>query len=83
MKLLGSPIGTEAFIQSFTDMRLEEERRLWNAIPSVLDFQCAWQLLLQCAGLRSLPNQPGMQQDTTKGCSRPRRHCWAPFLAWR
>ena len=48
VKVLGSPIRTQAFIQSFTDRRLEEERR-WNAIPSVLDLQCAWQLLLQCA----------------------------------
>ena len=52
VKVLGSPIGTQAFIQSFTDRRLEEERRLWNAIPSVPDLQCAWQLLLQCAGPR-------------------------------
>ena len=52
MKVLGSPIGTQAFIQSFTDRRLEEERRVWNAIPSVPDLQCAWQLLLQCAGPR-------------------------------
>ena len=39
VKVLGSPIGTEAFIQSFTDMRIEEERRKWNAIPSVPDLQ--------------------------------------------
>ena len=71
VKVLGSPIGTEAFIESFADRRLEEERRLWNAIPSVP----AWQLL-QCAGPRChfvlrtvLPS--GTQQDTTKGCSRP------------
>ena len=51
VKVLGSPIGTEAFIQSFTDRRLEEERRLWNEIPSVPDLQCAWQLLVQCAGM--------------------------------
>ena len=25
---------------------------MWNAIPSVPDLQCAWQLLLQCAGPR-------------------------------
>ena len=52
VQVLGSPIGSEAFIQAFTDRRLEEERRLWNAIPSVPDLQCAWQLLLQCAGPR-------------------------------
>ena len=47
-----SPVGSEAFVQAFTETRLEEERRLWNAIPSVPDLQCAWQLLLQCAGPR-------------------------------
>ena len=52
MTVLGSPIGTEELIQSFTDRRLEEERRLWNATLSVLVLQCAWQLLLQCAGPR-------------------------------
>ena len=52
VQVLGSPIGSEAFIQAFTDRRLEEERRLWNVIPSVPDLQCPWQLLLQCAGPR-------------------------------
>ena len=32
--------------------RLEEETKLWRAIPSVRDLQCAWQLLVQCAGPR-------------------------------
>ena len=52
IKILASPIGSEAFVQAFTERRLEAERRLWNAIPSVPDLQCAWQLLLQCAGPR-------------------------------
>ena len=51
VQVLGSPIGSEAFIQAFRDRRFEEERRLWKAIPSVLDLQCAW-LLLQYAGPR-------------------------------
>ena len=28
-------------------------------------------------------SEPGTQQDMTKGCSKPWRHCWAPFLAQR
>ena len=31
---------------------LDEETQLWRAIPSVPDLQCAWQLLVQCAGPR-------------------------------
>ena len=57
----------------FTKRRLESEQRLWNAIPSITDLQCAWQLLLQCAGPRCnhlcelflLPNQRHVRQGTT------------------
>ena len=45
IKVLGSPIRSEAFVQAFTERRLESEQRMWNAIPSIPDFQCAWQLL--------------------------------------
>ena len=38
----------KAFVQSFID-RLEEQRHLWNATPSMPDLQSAWQLLLQPA----------------------------------
>ena len=27
---------------------MDEERRLWEAIPHVPDLQCGWQILLQC-----------------------------------
>ena len=36
---------------------MREEQELWRAIPSVPDLQCAWQLLLQCAGATVPPNQ--------------------------
>ena len=52
VKVLGTPVGTLEFIEDVTQRRLEEERRLWEAIPSVPDLQCAWQILLQCAGPR-------------------------------
>ena len=61
VKVLGTPVGTPEFIEDVTQRRLEEESRLWEAIPSVPDLQCAWQILLQCAGprchhlLRTLP----------------------------
>ena len=52
IKILGTPVGSDAFVQTHTDERLEEENRLWEAIGWVPDAQCAWQILLQCAGPR-------------------------------
>ena len=50
VNVLGSPIRTQQFIQFSIFWRLEEERKLWKAIALVTVLQCAWQLLLQCAG---------------------------------
>ena len=52
VKVLGTPIGSFEFIKEVSDRRLEEEQRLWDAIPWIPDLQCAWQVLLQCAGPR-------------------------------
>ena len=52
VKILGTPVGSAVFIEEATQRRLEEERILWDAMPSVPDRQCAWQILLQCAGPR-------------------------------
>ena len=52
IKILGTPVGHPEFVSTFVEQRLVEERKLWDAIPSVPDLQCAWQLLLQCAGPR-------------------------------
>ena len=52
VKILGSPVGCEEFVSSFIERRLADEQKLWDAIPSVPDLQCAWQVLLQCAGPR-------------------------------
>ena len=40
------------FIKEVGDRRLEEEQRLWDAIPWIPDLQCAWQVFLQGAGPR-------------------------------
>ena len=37
----GYPSGNAQFVAEHTQKRLEEEQRLWNAIPSVQDLQCA------------------------------------------
>ena len=52
IKVLGTPVGSDVFVQSHTNERLEEENRLWEAIGWVPDAQCAWQILVQCAGPR-------------------------------
>ena len=39
--------------------RVEEERRRWDAIPTVKDFQCAWELWEQ---------QPGAQPQHVGRC---------------
>ena len=42
IKVLGTPLGTAHFVASLVEERIAEERRLWEAIPSVPDLQCAW-----------------------------------------
>ena len=47
--------------------RLEDEAKLWTALTWVPDLQCAWQVLLQCAGprchhlLRTLPPSQSLE----------------------
>ena len=51
--VLGTRIGHEQFTRDKLHARVEEERRLWEAIPRVPDLQCAWLILLQSASPRS------------------------------
>ena len=54
-------MGTQAFIDDWLEKRAEEQSVFLERIPEVQDTQCAFQLLLQCAGpranhtLRTLP----------------------------
>ena len=53
IKILGTLVGSpEEFVARLAQERLDEEEKLWNAIPWVPDLQCAWQILVQCAGPR-------------------------------
>ena len=52
VKVPGTPVGSDEFVKEVSDARLEEEHKLWNAIPWIPDLQCAWLVLLQCAGPR-------------------------------
>ena len=75
---LGTPVGSDAFD------RLEEERRLWEAIPWVPDVQCGWQILLQCAGprchhfLRTVP--PSQSARYAQGHDTGMRHAMEAVL---
>ena len=52
MKILGTPVGTEAFENAACGERIEEEEKLWSAIHWIPDLQCDWQVLVQCVGPR-------------------------------
>ena len=52
IKVLGTPVGSDAFVAAHVEEKLEDEARLWNALPEVPDLQCAWQLLLKSASPR-------------------------------
>ena len=52
VKILGTPVGTDDFVQTKIEARLKDERSLWEAVSWVPDLQCAWQILLQCASPR-------------------------------
>ena len=79
LKILEAPVGSRRFVHEKVMERVDEERRLWEAIPHVPDLQCAWQILLQCAGprchhmLRTLP--------PTQSGSGLWRFCWE--TPWR
>ena len=49
IKILGAPVGSNEFVAKLAQERLDEQEKLWNAIPWVPDLQCAWQILV-CAG---------------------------------
>ena len=51
--VLGTPIGSELYISEKMEERIAKERTLWEAIPTVPDLQCAWQILLQSANPRA------------------------------
>ena len=61
IKVLGTSVGNAGFEQTTIDARLEDESKLWHAVEWIPDLQCAWQVLVQCAGprrhhlLRTLP----------------------------
>ena len=52
--VLGTPLWSAQFVSRKLQARVEEERRLWEAIPTVPDLQCGWQIHLQSANPRAI-----------------------------
>ena len=44
IKVLGTPVGPQHFVQQMVDKRFNEERKLWDALTWVPDLQSAWQI---------------------------------------
>ena len=63
---LGNTIGTPEKVND----RIEEERRLWETIPVVLDLQCAWQLLVRSANPRANHSLRTMPPSSTTEYAR-------------
>jgi hypothetical protein len=50
IKVLGSPLGTAAYVQAFCTRRVEEkEKPFWNELSEMCDPQVAWLLTRYCA----------------------------------
>ena len=53
LKVLGTPLGSEAFVRNQLVLKREAHDRLLHAIPAVEDLQAAWLLLRYCAAPRA------------------------------
>ena len=76
LKVLGSPLGTEAYVQEFAAARLRDGRAFLEKLRLIPDLQASWILLLLCAApranhlLRTLPPSLPLNTpcDTTRRC---------------
>ena len=53
LRVLGTPLGSEAFVRNQLVLKREAHDRLLHAIPAVEDLQAAWLLLRYCAAPRA------------------------------
>ena len=51
IKILGTPVGDAEFRRRLSEERIGKLEQFWRAIAWVPDLQCAWHILLPCAGL--------------------------------
>ena len=83
--VLGVPVGHSAFVQKWLADKEESHQQFLTRIPAVQDAQCAWLLLLMCAGpranhiLRNLP--PSEVSQFAQNHDTSLRACLAEILA--
>ena len=70
VKVLGTPIGTDEFVASQVAERLEDERRLWDALFEAHDLQCARIFFFYCE--RKPLQVPSILQPSHGACVRER-----------
>ena len=69
--VLGTPLGSPAFVQRHSRERLQQEQTFLKALRQMPDLQCAWNLLTYCAiprsnhTLRTLP--PSLSEEYARG----------------
>ena len=76
-------MGNDAYVRAASTVRVEVESKLWERIGWVPDVQCAWQILLQCAGprchhwMRTVPPQQSALYAASHDsrCGRQWRPC--------
>ena len=82
VKVLGTPVGSRAFVDEVINKRLREEQKLWEAIPRVPDIQARWQILIQCAGPRChhIIRPPSQSADYAQGHDEGMKRTMANLL---
>ena len=84
MKILGTPLGHRAYVQSFLRAKTEDHALLLGRIPEVPDLQSAWLILLFCAStranflLRTLP--PCVTEEFATSHDESSRACLSKLL---
>ena len=84
MKILGTPLGHPAYVQSFLRAKTEEHALLLGSIPELPDLQSAWLILLFCASsranylLRTLP--PCVTEEFAASHDESSRACVSNLL---
>ena len=82
--ILGTPLGHPDFVQAHLRSKIDSHRSLLERIPSVLDLQAAWSILLFCASaranflIRALP--PDATQDYAMQNDLSLRRCLSVLL---
>ena len=74
---------SEQYISEKMEERITKERVLWEAIPTVPDLQCAWQILFQSANPRANHTMRTMPPGSSASCCQTHDEgIWAARCCW-